>query len=126
MQKKTAIEKQLGNIQSMKLRFLFEAGFNLLFFRLNFGFCLRVAYIRENTVFLNVFLGYITEHCFFLIKVGTEERFCGRKLFLERVYIEVIQRKPLQYSNRSAITNLFLMIISLGRCSLTSVYFSDF
>ena len=75
---------------------------------------------------LNVFLGYITEHCFFLIKVGTEERFCGRKLFLERVYIEVIQRKPLQYSNRSAITNLFLMIISLGRCSLTSVYFSDF
>ena len=98
----------------------------LTVFHLNFGFCLRVAYIRENTVFLNVFLGYITEHCFFLIKVGTEERFCGRKLFLERVYIEVIQRKPLQYSNRSAITNLFLMIISLGRCSLTSVYFSDF
>ena len=126
MQKKKAIEKQLGNIQSMKLRFLFEAGFNLLLLHLNFGFYLRAAYIRENTVFLNVFPGYITERCFFLIKVGTEERFSARKLFLVRVYIEVIQRKPLQYSRRSAITNLFLIIISLGRCSLTSVNFNDF
>ena len=52
----------------MKLRFLFEAGFNLLLLHLNFGFYLRAAYIRENTVFLNVFPGYITERCFFFDK----------------------------------------------------------
>ena len=41
MQKKTAIEKQLGNIQSMKLRLLFEGGFYLQIFQLNFGFYSR-------------------------------------------------------------------------------------
>ena len=94
MPKKKAIEKQLGNIKSMKLQLLFEGGFNLLFFYLNCGFYLRAASIQENTVFPNVFPGYVTEHCFFLTKVGTEEQFCGRKLFAERFYIEAVQRKP--------------------------------
>ena len=54
MEKKTAIEKRLGNIQSIKLLLLFEGGFYLLYFHLNCDFHLRVAYVRENTICPNI------------------------------------------------------------------------
>ena len=46
IQKKTVTEKELGNIQLMKLQILLEGGFYLLFFHLNYGFYLRVTSIR--------------------------------------------------------------------------------